>query len=119
MAEAMDAAATVNTDTRKKLAAELKQLGAPEDRFLDLIGDDGWPQEKIVARLRAIRDKRARRVLNQAFFRRLYLDADDDGPYVASDDLTDTVAPLVDVGPGVRARTPRTTTTAPPRRVTP
>jgi len=43
-------------------------------------------------------------VLNQAFFQHLYLDADDDGPYVASDELAAVVAPIVDVarwpGPG-------------------
>ena len=48
--------------------------------------------------------KRARRVLNQAFFRRLYLDAGDDGPYVASDELAAVIAPIVEVarrpGPG-------------------
>lgn len=137
--DAMDAAATVSADMRKRLATELKRLDAQEDRFLDLVGDDEWPQEKIAARLRTIRDerariarqvdgadrpdvstgrdtlayltslladpqelyrqagKRARRVLNQAFFRRLYLDADEDGPYVADDDLTAVVAPLVEM----------------------
>ncbi len=137
--ETMTASATINADMRKRISAELKRLGSQEDRFLDLIGDADWPQEKIAARLRAIRDertriarqlddmnrpdadtgrdtlayltglladpqelyrqagKRARRVLNQAFFQRLYLDADEDGPYVASDELTGTVAPLVEV----------------------
>lgn len=139
MDEAIDSAATVNADMRKRLAAELKRLGAQEDRYLDLVGDADWPQAKIAERLRDIRDerariarqlndadrldtdagrdvltyltglladpqemyrqagKRARQVLNQAFFRRLYLDADDEGPYVASDEPTAVVAPLVEL----------------------
>ncbi|CAG6393146.1 conserved hypothetical protein [Actinacidiphila cocklensis] len=139
MDEAMGEAATISADMHHRLTGELKRLDKQEDRFLDLVGDDDWPQEKIAARLRTIRDersrlarqlddtdrpdldtgrdtlaylidllaepqelyrqagKRARQVLNQAFFRRLYLDADDDGPYVASDELTAALAPLVDL----------------------
>ena len=43
-----------------RLTRELKRLSTQEDRFLDLVGDDDWPQEKIAARLRAIRDERTR-----------------------------------------------------------
>jgi hypothetical protein len=60
MDEAMDTAAAVSADMRKRITGELKRLDAQEDRFLDLIGDDDWPQAKIAARLRAIRDDRAR-----------------------------------------------------------
>lgn len=99
------------------------------------MGDPDWPQDKIGARLRKIRDerdrlnrqiedvrdpsaghetlrhlidllsnpielyrladKRARRTLNQAFFAKIFLDADDDGPYVAADAPDDLIAPLV------------------------
>ena len=49
--------------------------------------------------------RHARRVLNQAFFRRIYLDTDDAGPYAASDELAASIAPLVDVArsPGPQA----------------
>jgi site-specific DNA recombinase len=119
--------------------AQLAKLNQQEDRFLDLVGDPDWPQDKIAVRLRTVRDERdrltrqldntqlptletardtlvflldllaephdlyrrssakARRVLNQAFFTRIYLDADDDGSYVASDELTEIIEPLVDV----------------------
>jgi hypothetical protein len=104
---------------------------------LDLVGDPDWPKEKISARLRRIRDERARlqrqlnqterpdldtgratlrmpldllakpqqlyrlagkqgrRILNQAIFTRLYLDADEDGPRVTEDEPTEPFAPLM------------------------
>jgi site-specific DNA recombinase len=124
---------------RARVSAELAKLSAQEDRFLDLVGDTDWPQEKIAARLRSIRDersrlarqlddtratnidtaaetlsylldlladprelyrhasKRARQVLNQAFFTKIYFDADTDGPYVAADELAGTIATLVEL----------------------
>jgi hypothetical protein len=36
-------------------------------------------------------DERARRVLNQVFFAKVYLDGDDDGPFLVSDVLADTL----------------------------
>ena len=55
--------------------------------LLDLLSD---PQE-----LYRQASKRARRVLDQAFFAKQYLDDDGSGPYVAADELADLVSPLV------------------------
>jgi hypothetical protein len=124
---------------RAKVSAQLAKLSAQEDRFLDLVGDTDWPQDKIAARLWSIRDersrlarqlddtratnidaaaetltylldlladphelyrhasKRARQVLNQAFFTKIHFDAGRDGPYVAADELAETIAGLVDL----------------------
>lgn len=39
--------------------------------------------------------QRARKALNQAFFTRFYIDWDENGPFVALDQLTSTIEPLV------------------------
>jgi hypothetical protein len=49
---------TAELTTRVK--AELARLNTHEDRYLDLVGDPDWPQDKIAARLRKIRDERSR-----------------------------------------------------------
>ena len=41
--------------------------------------------------------KHARQILNRTFFRKIYLDDNDDGPYAASDELADTVQPVIEV----------------------
>src|SRR6266498_1208538 len=123
MDEALSGSASTAAELRARVSAQLAKLNTQEDRFLDLIGDPDWPQDKIAARLRKIRDerdrltrqlddtetpkiatarktlaylldlltdpqelyrqasKRARRVLNQAFFAKIYMEADDDGPF--------------------------------------
>jgi site-specific DNA recombinase len=50
-----------------------------------------WPREKIAHSV-------THRVLNQAFFVKIYMDSDAGRPYVASDALTEIVAPLIEVG---------------------
>lgn len=146
IAALMDGALADTADTakdlRNRVGEELKRLGEQEDRFLDLVGNPDWPQDKIADRMRKIRDdrdrltrqlddtraprldtardaiaylldllaepqelyrlasKRARRVLNQTFFARMNLDHDDDGPFVASDELAPTVEPLVSTARG-------------------
>jgi site-specific DNA recombinase len=45
---------------RARVTNRLGELSTKEDRFLDLIGDPDWPQDKIAARLRDVRDERAR-----------------------------------------------------------
>jgi site-specific DNA recombinase len=45
---------------RASVASRLSELNTKEDRFLDLIGDPDWPQDKIAARLRNVRDERGR-----------------------------------------------------------
>jgi hypothetical protein len=57
--------------------------------LLDLLAD---PRE-----LYRHASKRARQVLNQAFFTKIYFDADDHGPYVAADVLAGTIATLVEL----------------------
>ncbi len=42
------------------LRAQLTELDRQEDRFLDLIGDPEWPQDKIKARLQKIRENKQR-----------------------------------------------------------
>ncbi len=138
----MDGALASSADTsgllRAKIEKQLAKLGAQEDQYLDLVGDADWPREKIAARLRGVRDERARlaqqldeakqpklaagasalhgllslladprslyrscgtrgrKVLNQTFFTRLYINWREGGPYVASDRLTSTIEPLVE-----------------------
>ena len=57
-------ACTDSRDTIAKLRADLRReltkLDAQEDRYLDLLGDPDWPQEKIKARLRDVRDAKHR-----------------------------------------------------------
>ncbi|GAA0532658.1 hypothetical protein GCM10010172_11810 [Paractinoplanes ferrugineus] len=135
--EAMIGSAEAQAEVKARVTTRLRELNKKEDQLLDLIGDPDWPQDKIAARLRDIRDernrlsrqldddqadrldaaretlmyllglledprelyrqagKRARRVLNEAFFAKQYLDTDDSGPYVASDDLAELIEPLV------------------------
>jgi site-specific DNA recombinase len=45
---------------RESLGKQLAELDVQEDRFLDLIGDPEWPQEKIKARLQAVRQSKQR-----------------------------------------------------------
>lgn len=137
MATVLSESATTTAELASKVKTELSRLGAQEDRFLGLVCDPKWPQDKIATRLRKIRDERARlarqldetaapaldsaaetigylldllteprelyrqagqrarQSLNRAFYDRIYLDADDDGPYAAEDALADLVTPLV------------------------
>jgi site-specific DNA recombinase len=48
------------TELRAKLRTQLRDLDAQEDRFLDLIGDSDWPQDKIKKRLQVVRENKAR-----------------------------------------------------------
>lgn len=135
---ALDQATRLDTELRQRVGKRIAVLDDQEDRILDLVGDPDWPQEKLAARMRAIRDeraelarrlddattskitttsetlaylldllanprdlyerasKRAKRVLNQAFFTRIYLDADKEGPLVTHDEPTETLAPLIE-----------------------
>jgi len=45
---------------RKSVCSQLAELDRQEDRFLDLIGDPEWPQEKLKARLRKIQADKQR-----------------------------------------------------------
>jgi hypothetical protein len=115
---------------RDQLARQLSKLDLQEDRYLDLVGDADWPKEKLSAKMRGIRDEKARiqerlttadnpidsgyevldtvlrllssplelyrrarqrtrKVLNKAIFGKLYVDADEQGPYVAADELNE------------------------------
>jgi site-specific DNA recombinase len=64
VSEAMDNAITEESVTtggrRDQLKKQLAKLDVQEDQFIDLVGDPDWPKEKISARLRRIRDQRAR-----------------------------------------------------------
>lgn len=57
-------ACTDSRDTTAKLRADLRQqltkLDTQEDRYLDLLGDPDWPQEKLKTRLRDVRDAKQR-----------------------------------------------------------
>jgi len=83
-------------DERGRLARQLDDTDAPQLGaagevllyLLDLLAD---PQE-----LYRQASKRARRVLDQNVFTKVYFDADENGPYVAADELADLVAPLVE-----------------------
>ena len=130
MNQAAEESQETATQLRTQLTKHLKELDTQEDRYLDLIGDPDWPQDKIKARIRKTREEktriqrqldettneldtgrqllligldlldqpqqlyrlatdRTRKVLNQALFRRLYLNCDDNGPYAADNDLTE------------------------------
>lgn len=137
IADVLSESAGMSAELRGRVKERRALLDRQEDQFLDLVGDPDWPQEKIGARLRKIRDERdrlarqlddsdaprldeaaetmlyllgllgdprelyrragqrGRRVLNQAFFARMYCDSDEAGPYVAADELSDLVLPLV------------------------
>ena len=83
-------------DEQAKLQRRLESLITPNldsgvsalRGLLDLLAD---PQQLYV-----LAGDRGRKVLNQAFFTRLYLDRSDDAPFVARDDVADPVRPLVD-----------------------
>jgi site-specific DNA recombinase len=45
---------------REQFAKQLAKLNAQEDRYLDLVGDPDWPKEKLSAKMRSIREERAR-----------------------------------------------------------
>jgi site-specific DNA recombinase len=45
---------------RASLRKQLTELDRQEDRFLDLIGDPEWPQDKIKARLQKVRESKQR-----------------------------------------------------------
>jgi site-specific DNA recombinase len=57
-------AADDSKDTTAKLRASLREqlteLDRQEDRFLDLIGDPEWPQDKIKARMQKVRESKHR-----------------------------------------------------------
>lgn len=113
-----------------QLGKQLSKLDAQEDRYLDLVGDPDWPKEKLSAKMRAIREERARirerltqagspieggydvlemtlrllsnplalyqqanqrtrKVINKAIFPRLYIDANPEGPYIATEELNE------------------------------
>jgi hypothetical protein len=44
----------------RAFAPQLAELNRQEDRFLDLIGDPEWPQDKIKARLRNVQEDKQR-----------------------------------------------------------
>jgi site-specific DNA recombinase len=48
----------VHTRVRARLNARLKELDKQEDRYLDLLGDPDWPQEKIKAKVTAVQRER-------------------------------------------------------------
>ncbi|GIM95673.1 recombinase [Paractinoplanes toevensis] len=58
--EMLIGSAETQKEIRARVSAHLKELNAKEDRFLDLVGEPDWPQDKIAARLRDIRDERGR-----------------------------------------------------------
>ena len=58
--EALSESADTSAELRARTKAQLASLGQQEDRFLDLVGDPDWPQDKIAARLRKICDERGR-----------------------------------------------------------
>ncbi|GLZ40937.1 hypothetical protein Acsp05_45610 [Actinokineospora sp. NBRC 105648] len=57
-----------STDLRAQFTNRLAKLDSKENYFLDLAADEGWPKDKLRARLDAIRDERANisRQLDQA-----------------------------------------------------
>ncbi len=86
-------------DERARLEYQLDQIERPDldgghQALTMLLGLLSEPHK-----LYEIADEHARRLLNQAFFTRLYLDASDDDrtPAVAADEATEPVAPLLHV----------------------
>jgi hypothetical protein len=63
--------------------------GGSLSTLLELLGD--------ATRLYRLAGSAARKVLNQVFFTRIYIDATDGVPFVASDDPTDVIRPLVEI----------------------
>jgi len=121
---------------REQLAHQLSELDVQEDRYLDLVGDPDWPKEKLSAKMRGIREERARiqerlaqadspidsgyelltsvlrlladpsalyqaanrrtrKILNKAIFTKLYVDADEHGLYVVTDELNEPFETLI------------------------
>jgi site-specific DNA recombinase len=143
---AMRAAMTDSDGTdslmRAQLMKQLAALDAKVDGLLDLVGHKDWPNEKLSAKMSAVREEKgkverqlaqltapnlddghsalttllellgdasrlyrlagsaARKVLNQVFFTRIYMDETDGVPFVASDEPTDVVRPLVEIQRG-------------------
>ncbi|MGH3905821.1 MAG: hypothetical protein ACRDTE_16800 [Pseudonocardiaceae bacterium] len=60
MNQAVEESQETATQLRKQLTKRLKELDAQEDRYLDLIDDPDWPQDKIKARIRKTRGEQAR-----------------------------------------------------------
>jgi hypothetical protein len=130
MASTRSSATTTAKRLRDQLARQLTKLDLQEDRYLDLVGDPDWPKEKLAAKMRGIRDERARvqerlttaenpvdsgyevletvlrllgnplelyrtakqrtrKVLNKAIFGKLYIQTDEQGPFVADDELNE------------------------------
>ena len=128
--EATRSATATTNRLREQLGTQLTKLDAQEDRYLDLVGDPDWPKEKLSAKMRSIREERARvqerlsqadspidsgcqvlemalqllsnplalyqaakqrtrKVINKTIFTKLYVDADPEGPYVASEELNE------------------------------
>ena len=123
-------AATTAERLSDQLGRQLAKLNAQEDRYLDLVGEPDWPKEKLSAKMRVIREERARiqerlaqadspidggydvlemalrvlgnplalyqqanqrtrKIINEAIFPKLYIDADPEGPFVATDELNE------------------------------
>lgn len=115
---------------RTQLSNQLATLDTQEDRYLDLVGHPDWPKEKLSAKMRGIRQERAKvqerltqadspidtgyellstvldlltdpqalyrsanrrtkKILNKAIFGHLFIQADEQGPYVARDELNE------------------------------
>ena len=49
---------TTNSLLEKRLTKRLAELDAQEDRYLDLLGDPDWPQDKLKAKMAAVRAER-------------------------------------------------------------
>lgn len=84
-------------EEKARLQTQLDQLQSAPDLdaghsaltgLLDLLGD--------VHRLYRLAGDPARKVLNQACFTKIYIDETEGAPFVARDDLTDTIRPLVE-----------------------
>lgn len=123
-------ATTTAGKLRTQLNKQLTTLDQQEDRYLDLVGHPDWPKEKLSAKMRGIREERARiqerlsqadspidsgyelltrvlnllsdpqalyqssslrarKVINKAIFGKLHVQADEQGPYVFSDELNE------------------------------
>jgi site-specific DNA recombinase len=52
--------ATITASLRQQLSKQLEEFDRQEDRFLDLIGDPEWPQDKIKTRLQKVRESKQR-----------------------------------------------------------
>jgi len=81
-------------DERERLQRQLASTDNPQinagreaiEILLDLLND---PRE-----IYRLASKRARKVLNQAFFVKMFVDMDPGGPYIATDECTETVKNL-------------------------